>query len=473
MISAARLVPLSPQRSPHRPTPTGARASCILVCLALLVAIGGPVAAQGAAGSNGNGGNNGATANQSLDIQVGPQGVSVFAVGVDAAELFVALGEKTNTKIIVDDLVNRKITVNLVNHKPADIISDIAAAYGLSAVQQDNGVFMISEGIARNPSSYLLTDIGSITTKYVLAPNAKGLLPVFLQDHVKYNQEQNAVVLSAPKDVLAKFQEDIQQFDVPAAQIMFDTLMVEMTTSGAKDMNAILSLSNASDAATSDSMQGQITYRSVGQLPKDFSAKLKALVEKGEARVRANPRIATVSGQEAEIFIGRQRYLSTPVEVRQQDGGDGGGRQVNFIDAGIRLQLTPYTGGEGEIIAEVKPEISVFGALDPITHLPEKSTRRAETVVRVKDGETIIIGGLTQNEERTNRSKIPVLGDIPIVGQLFRSAVVRTTQTELAIFVTPHILSQTGHANPDEERALKQRFMLDEQSSPAPVEHPR
>jgi type II secretory pathway component GspD/PulD (secretin) len=409
------------------------------------------------------------TKSPSLEVQVTSEGVSVFALGVDAAELFTELGKKTGTKIVVDDLVNRKLTVNLVNRKVADVIGDIAAAYGLSAVQQPNGVFMISEGIARNPSSYLLADIDTITTKYVLAPNAKSLLPVFLQDHVKINQEQNAVILSAPKDVLTKFREDIQQFDIPAAQIMIETLMVELTNSGAKDLNAVLSLSNASDMATTDSLLGQITYRSVGQLPKEFSAKLKALVETGQAKVRANPRIATVSGQPADIFIGRQRFLSTPVEVSRGGGGDFGGGQVNFIDAGIRLRLTPYTGGEGEIIAEVRPEISVFGALDPITRLPEKSTRQAETVVRVKDGETIIIGGLTQMEERTIQTKIPILGDIPILGHFFRSSIVRTTQTELAIFITPRILSQTGHMNPEEERRLKEKFKI-EDGMPQPSE---
>jgi len=430
----------------------------VMCALALVLIMSLTCAPLFAAAAAPNGGPNGPKPS-SVEVQVNSDGVSVFALGADAAELFTELGKKTGTKIVVDDLVNRRITVNLVNRKVANIIEDIASAYGLSATQQPNGVFMISEGIARNPSSYLLADIDSITTKYVLAPNAKGLLPVFLQDHVKINQEQNSVILSAPKDVLAKFREDIEQFDVPAAQIMIEVLMVELTDSGAKDLNAVLSLSNASDVGTTDSLLGQITYRSVGELPKEFSARLKALVETGQARVRANPRIATVSGQKADIFIGRQRFLSTPVQVRGQGGGDFQ-RQVNFIDAGIRLELTPYTGGEGEIIAEVKPEISVFGALDPVTHLPEKSTRRAETVVRVKDGETIIIGGLTQMEERTIRTKIPLLGDLPIVGQFFRSAIVRTSQTELAIFITPHILSQTGHGSPEEEQRMKERFML-------------
>jgi type II secretory pathway component GspD/PulD (secretin) len=83
---------------------------------------------------------------------------------------------------------------------------------------------MVSEGIPRSPSSYLLSDIDAIPTKYVDAANARNLLPVFLQDYVKVNAEQNAVVLSAPRDVLRKFRQDIAQFDIPASQILVDLL---------------------------------------------------------------------------------------------------------------------------------------------------------------------------------------------------------------------------------------------------------
>ncbi|HEY3283687.1 MAG TPA: hypothetical protein VGN26_15585 [Armatimonadota bacterium] len=393
----------------------------------------------------------------SVEITAGPKGISIFALMADAAELFTQLGAQTSTPIVVDDTVVRKITVNLTDRRVEDIINTIVATYGLAARQDSaTGVWMISEGIPKGPSSYLLSDIDAITTKYVLAPNAKSLLPVFLQDHVKINQEQNAVILSAPTEVLRKFRQDISQFDVPAAQIMIEALMVEVSDSDLKDVGVSLGYSNARRGVSTNADLGTVDFKGIATLPNEFSVRLKALVEAGKARVRANPRIATVSGQEANVFVGRQRFLSTPVEVG--DGG-GGGRQINFVDAGIRLILTPYTGGKGEIIADVDLEIGVFGALDSVTRLPEKTTRRAQTTVRVNDGETIIIGGLNQNEERTLRSKIPILGDLPLLGGLFRHTTKRVDQTELVIFITPHLLSTTGHTSPEEEKRLKDRFL--------------
>jgi type IV pilus assembly protein PilQ len=402
----------------------------------------------------------------SLEVTVGAEGVSVFAAGVDAQELLTRLAKETGIRLIVDDTVRRTVTINLVNMPVTRILEIIAAAYGLS-YREVNGIFMFSEGIPRSPSSYLLSDIDTITTQYVLAPNAKSLLPVFLQDHVKTNAEQNAVILSAPPEVLKKFREDIKQFDIPAAQIMIDVLMVEFTDSAAREFRAQWGWSHDGRSLTVDSPFGQVTFRAVTTLPTEFFTNLRALVTQGKARVHANPRIATVSGQRASIFIGKQRYLSTPVSI---GGGRGEGdyffRQTNFIDAGVRLNITPWTGGEGEIIVDVQPEISVLSAPDPKTGLPDKSTRRANTTVRVKDGDTIIIGGLIQRELMSTSTKVPLLGDIPLLGQFFRSEDTKETVTEMAIFITPRILSQTGHLPTEQEEALKKRFLREDSRAP-------
>ena len=386
-----------------------------------------------------------------LEITVGDEGVSVFAVNVDAHELFTTLAEKTGHRVIVDDTVERTITVNLRNRPCQDIIDNIVGAYGFACREMD-GVCMISEGIPRSPSSYLLSDIDTISTQYVMAQNAKSLLPVFLQDHVKTNMAQNAVVLSAPSQVLKKFREDIAQFDVPAAQIMIDVLVVELTNITREEFDFAINWSNAGKGASVLSATGDISFTSVTNLPPDFSVRLRALVEKQKARVRANPRIATVSGREAEVFVGVQQYLSTPIETE-------GRRSSNYIDAGVKLEITPWTGGEGEIIVDVEPEISTLSAPDPTTGLPDKSTRTAETVVRVKDGETIIIGGLLQDELRETRSKVPILGDLPLVGPLFRRKRIVQTDTDLFVFITPRILSQTGHLPEAEEAEIKRRFL--------------
>jgi len=389
-----------------------------------------------------------------ISVTVGPDGVNLFALKADAHALFTKFAKATGLKLIVDDTVNRTITVNLIKKKTSEILDQIVASYGL-ACKQVNGVFMISEGIPKTPSSYLLSEIDAISTQYVLAPNAKSLLPIFLQDHVKTNQEQNSVILSAPPDVLKKFRQDILQFDIPASQIMIEVLMVEFSESGAKEFSLNANWANGGKGGTFDSGLGELAYRTIADLPNDFSVNLHALVTNGRAKVRANPKIATVSGQAASIFIGKQRYLSTPVAM----SSDQYGGQTNSIDAGVKLAMTPYTGGEGEIIVDISPEISVLSAPDSQTGLPNRSTRRANTTVHVRGGETIIIGGLTQKEVMKNHTKVPILGDIPLIGGLFRSQDDRETKTEMVIFITPRILSQTGHLPAKDEKDLKNRFL--------------
>jgi type II secretory pathway component GspD/PulD (secretin) len=307
----------------------------------------------------------------------------------------------------------------------------------------------------------LLSEIDQISTKYVDAANARNLLPVFLQDYVKVNSEQNAVVLSAPSEVLRKFRADIAGFDIAASQILVDLLLVELTDSGLDQLNLTFNFGNSGNALAVSPSTGSITYRGLTTLPDAFSTTISALQEQGRARVRANPRIATVSGRRANIFVGRQRYIVTPI-----DTGQG---QRNFIDAGVRLEITPYTGGEKQIIIDVNAEVSTLSALDPVTRLPEKSTRTANTKVRVIDGQTIVIGGLKQQETRDVRTEVPILGRLPILGPLlFRSRNKRTTDSELVLFITPRILSDTGHLPAAEETDLKNRFLTPDLSAPLP-----
>jgi general secretion pathway protein D len=182
---------------------------------------------------------------------------------------------------------------------------------------------------------------------------------------------------------------------------------------------------------------------------------------KGKARVRANPRIATVSGRPATLFVGIQRYVATPIETSQGS--------KNNIDAGVRLVVTPYTGGQGQVLVDVNAEVSTLSPPDPVTKLPEKSTRTATTTVRIGDARTIVIGGLNQQELRSSRTKIPVLGDLPFLGPLlFQSRTQTATQTELVLFITPRILSNTGHLPPDEEKALEERFLKSDLTRPLP-----
>jgi len=395
---------------------------------------------------------------ESISIVVGEQGVSVFAVSADAHDVLTRLARETGLPLIVDDTVNRKVTVNLVNKQPRQIIDTIVDTYGLSFAEVD-GVYIFSEGIPNSPSSYLLSNIGCYTTQYVAASQARELVPAFLTKYVKANSSQNAVVLSAPDPVLRRFQEDIEQFDKPPAQIMLDALVVELTDVNLDTFAARTGWSNDKLGIFTDSLTGDLSFSAVATLPTDFYVWLDALVQERKARVNACPRVATVSGSRAKIFIGTQQFLEIPVSIP-------GRGTSNSIDAGVSLEMWPLTGGEGEIILTISEEISTLGAISAATGLPEKTTRSASTTVRVRDGQTFIIGGLQQEESREVRSRIPLLADIPILGRLFRSHSIEKTKVDLTIFITARLLSQTGHLPAEEETAIKERFDQDQTTDP-------
>ena len=389
-----------------------------------------------------------------IEIVVGDEGVSLYAVSADAHEVLSQLARVTDLPLIVDDTVNRKITVNLVNKQPREILDSIVDTYGLSFAEVD-GVFIFSEGIPNSPSSYLLSSIGCYTTQYVAASQARGLMPAFLTKYVKVNSSQNAVVLSAPDPILRRFQEDIREFDKPPAQIMLEVLVVEFTKMDMDTFSARVGWNNAKLGMSVDSLTGDVSFSAIATLPTDFYVWLDAVVQAREARVNASPRIATLSGSSASIFIGTQQFLEIPVSIP-------GRGTSNSIDAGVKLDMSPLTGGNGEIILTISEEISTLSAPSAVTGLPEKTTRSAKTTVRVRDGETLIIGGLRQEESREVRSRIPLLADIPIIGELFKSKRIEKTEVDLTIFVTARILSQTGHLPDEEEAAIKARFLVDE-----------
>ncbi len=404
----------------------------------------------------------------SISITVGEGGVSLFAVNADAHQLLSELARETGLAIIVDDTVDRKVTLNLVDKQPREILATIVDTYGLSFAEVDE-IFILSEGIPNSPSSYLLSSIGSYTTQYVSAGQARELMPAFLTKYVKANASQNAVVLSAPDAVLRRFREDIEQFDQPPAQIMLDVLVVEFTDIDTDTFSTQIGWSNHKLGLAVDSLTGDLNFTAIARLTTDFYAWIDALVNARKARVRACPRIATVSGSSAEIFIGTRQYLQIPVSI------PGRGTQ-NSIDAGVSLDMRPLTGGNGEIILRIEEEISTLGAVSELTGLPEKTTRSAQTTVRVRDGQTLIIGGLRQDESREVRSRIPILSDIPLIGPLFTSHSIENTTVDLAIFVTARLLSQTGHLPPDEEEAIRRRFLPEGEADPGedalPVEVP-
>lgn len=163
----------------------------------------------------------------------------------------------------------------------------------------------------------------------------------------------------------------------------------------------------------------------------------------GKTQILSSPRIAAINNQEAKIHVGeRQAYVTTTTTSGQTTTTVS--EEVTFIDVGIKLSVTPVINKEGYIRMKIKPEISsvVDTLITPSNNrIPIIDTSTAETTVLVKDGTTIVIGGLQKEEETDVTEKFPILGDLPILGFFFSSSTKVTVRTELLILLTPHIVS--------------------------------
>jgi type II secretory pathway component GspD/PulD (secretin) len=164
----------------------------------------------------------------------------------------------------------------------------------------------------------------------------------------------------------------------------------------------------------------------------------------GNTKILSSPRIVALNGQESKILVGtKQAYVTTTVL------SPGGGatvtttEQINFVDVGVKLFVTPVIGEDGFITLKVKPEVSSVDSTITTAEgntVPIVRVSQAETSLVVKDGVTVIIGGLIEDSKVDTKSGIPILSQIPILGIPFRSQDTNNQKTELVIFLTPKIV---------------------------------
>lgn len=163
----------------------------------------------------------------------------------------------------------------------------------------------------------------------------------------------------------------------------------------------------------------------------------------GDTKILSNPKIAVVSNQEAKILVGQKQAYVTTTTTTSSGGGSTVAENVTFIDVGIQLAVTPVVNEDGFVTMKIRPEVSSVGdnLITPSGNtIPIVDTSTAETTVMVRDGVSILIGGLRRDEKVENRRKVPVLGDIPVLGAPFNSFSESSVHTELLILITPHIV---------------------------------
>jgi len=402
-----------------------------------------------------------------LLVQVSDNLVFVTAIKADLHEVLGEIAKKTGANIAVDDAVKGEANLHLRELPVEAALRAIASAYGL-ALSEVDGVYMFSRGVPQDLAAYRLSGTASFPLRYTRAQDASGLLPTFLYSYLHVNEEQNAVVVTAPQQMLDKIGGDLQAVDIAPPQILVEALAVEFTNT--EDLDKVTRMFRGDVTGrtdleygipeywgTADSRSGEISYSNIGALPYDFEARIRAFETDQRCRIRAAPRMAVMNGHPANIFIGVRRFIIVEYISYGQTT-----EKIQGVDVGVKLRVTPLTGGGGEITLNIDPEgteVSNISELDPQTGLPVLSTRQTGTTVRVKDGETVMIGGLSQRQSEQRVTKIPILGDLPVIGSLFRSRSRSAVDSELLVFITPHILTPEGRlADEAQEEQIRQRF---------------
>ena len=174
----------------------------------------------------------------------------------------------------------------------------------------------------------------------------------------------------------------------------------------------------------------------------------------GQTKIISNPRLMVTENQQATILVGtREAYVTTTTTSGQTTSTTA--EDVQFIDVGIQLAVTPTINKDGFVTMKVKPEISsvVRTLTTPSKNqIPIVDTSTAETTVMVEDGSTVIIGGLRKNEKKTSNQQIPYLGHVPVIGSFLFKKTNRDDQlTELVVFITPHIVNGQQLVTGDEK----------------------
>lgn len=255
----------------------------------------------------------------------------------------------------------------------------------------------------------------------------------------------NAVWLRGSPDRIARMKQMIEMIDIPLDSVVLETQMVELTESGSKALGI--------DFTNANGQIGVVTFQSGQYIPPGvpagphltsatFQAALYAQISKGNGRIVSKPRIAAQSGSTAKIITGDALPILTAITL---SGVNGVSQQVQYVNVGVTLQIAPRVSDDGYVSSHVYCVVSSVTGFSQ--GYPTISQRQAETAATVRDGDSFVIGGLTQDENITTKTKVPLLGDIPIVGQAFRTDKQTRTKTELYIIVTPHIVHRMGVTN--------------------------
>jgi general secretion pathway protein D len=327
-------------------------------------------------------------------------------------------------------LQSKKATIHLKDIAAEDAVEDILRTNGFNYEKKDGLLLVSTLPQDLLPTGYK-TAIEAVKLKYLPAGRTAELLSKLMpQANFQAGERADCLIMRGRAEELTDAKAVIAAIDKLIPQVLIESKVIEISSSDSLKLgisygNGTFKFTTAKDTKKTS-------------MAEDLTSTLNALITGGSAEVIASPRIATLDNQEAVINIGSRIPYAVPLTYAS------GSTQwtVDYIDAGVKLKITPQLGQDGYIRTFVQPEVSSISEwrTTPAGEFPVISTRNACATVRVRDGESIVIGGLLSDSERKNVSRVPVLGYLPLVGLLFQDRSAEKEKTEIVFLITPHLI---------------------------------
>lgn len=403
------------------------------------------------------------------------------AVDVDIRNLLTSIALANNLNIVISDEVQGNVSVKLSNINAQDMIKIIAENNNYTYQFKDNVIY-ISKGdkdinLYTVQINYLELDKIAQTINLMLTGNLTDKIDdkdkkTAINNKVMIDESENTISFYGTLKQYEQIKNFLQEQDKPQKQVSLEAKVTAIQKDAAKDLgvswewsklpqspeheitydtvkHTVINEDGSKEEITDylpvdevtrkwnddENIPGVIRFgKGVDGYPYEFyyAAKIDALISDGKANILARPNITTIQGKEAVINIGSE----VPVPIVSTTNSTTT-TSIKYREAGIILKCTPRVNEDGIITVKVHTEVSSPMYVEDMKAYRFQK-RSADTIVRLKDGQTMVIGGLIGSDEAKQMSKIPFLGDIPILGNLFKHIQKSKSDTEVMIFLTAH-----------------------------------
>jgi general secretion pathway protein D len=340
--------------------------------------------------------------------------------------------------------------IHLRHAKAAEVAATVNALYGRASALGEIGD-LNSPSLARDLEQ---NRAPPVSTGAPIPPNAVASVAgqaAALAGEVTIvpDARANSLLVRASARDFALVEAAVREIDVRPLQVLIEVLIAEVRRERGFELGVEASLPRTRLKNTENTtIEGTLTTASLGDLVVrvmgvgglDLDATLRAAASRGEVQIISRPVLLAANNERAEINVGSQRPFVQVARVLPTDN-TARDEVVQYKDVGTRLRIIPTISTDGYVMLQISQEVNAATAEQQF-NAPVISTRSVETRLLVRDGQTIVLGGLIDQQREAAQSGIPVLSSIPIIGGLFGRASRRRSETELFLFLTPRVLRQ-------------------------------